>query len=138
MLMNVPPPMVSAAQRDNPRIFCAEDACGKQLPSNLSKNRRCPWCEEAGRIGLKRRYELGLTASLTMHSELELLKRSDRWSPEWIVIQLLLILAGAGDGIAVGMVSNGLFGAIVGVLISLIGVYGPSGSTSVEERRWVT
>ena len=36
------------------------------------------------------------------------------------------------------MVSNAIVGAIVGIVISMIGLYAPSGTTSVEERRWIT
>lgn len=74
-----------------PRQSCAD--CGQPLPSDHPRHQPCPSCR-----GMRRHYELRFGATLTVHGEMETLLTFIKRNPEWLVLQLFLVVAGAADG----------------------------------------
>ena len=127
--MSVPPP-VSIAQRNHPRRSCKD--CGWQLASNHPSRLPCPHCG-----GMRRQYEPAFGATITVEGELQILRRLTRFNPDWFAIQVFLVIAAAGEGYAVAMVSNAIVGAVVGVVIGLVALCAPPATDNIEHQRWV-
>jgi hypothetical protein len=87
---------------------------------------------------MRRRYGSEFSASLTVVGEVRTLRVLPRFSSDWFVFQLFLLLAGPADGYAVSMAFNTtIAGVMVGLAIGLVGLYAPSSTSSVEQQRWI-
>lgn len=127
------PPQLSQPARQHPRVFCAEDGCGHQLPTGFSSNRGCPWCS-----GRRRRYEQEFSASLGFTGTLETIWRFWRERPVWAAVQTFLLMLSLAVGFAALFFSLrilGLASFIVAAVITVVAYYVPQGRVLVESNR---
>ena len=122
--MTEPPvPPISVAQRNHPRVECAE--CGRRLATGFPSGQSCPSCG-----GTRRHYHLGLFATLTSSGAAEAVRRyvEKRW--RWLIVGIGLVAV----GVVVSLTVGGSIGVVVGAALGVAGLIVPNWRTSVIER----
>jgi hypothetical protein len=127
------PQNVSRAQRDHPRVYCAEDDCGHLLATTrFPRDVACPWCG-----GFKRRYEYSLQAWVETNPQLTTTRTFYQRHPGWLAVQLVIIAACLVFGVVgliFGLVAS-IAGLVGGALLGLVALLLPGWKDRVEERR---
>jgi hypothetical protein len=127
------PQNISRAQRDHPRIYCAEDACGRRLgTTSMPKSTPCSWCG-----GFKRRYEYGAETSVITNPQFEVYRTYYQRHPRRLAVQLGIILISGAIGIY-GLLADfvvSVVGLVVAVALGLVAIRLPAWKDRIEDRR---
>jgi uncharacterized membrane protein YccC len=63
---------------------------------------------------------VGHTGALTFTGRLDRMRTFYRTYPEWVVIQVFLLIASPVDGFAVGRAFTGTVGQVIGAIVGLV------------------